>query len=391
MWPSRFPDLDDYDTEEDESPSNGLRQRGNIRSENDTTMRDSPDYGLGATMNGEVTGIHDSQTIVLPPPLDLVLDYLTEEDEVRNSSPRRGGNTADEANIAADTETALDTTMHDAVPASRVPTAPCPILDIDLATISEQDRDDYYYDLFNQNVPIQDINIPPIAYAFPQFEAEIIDSYFELSTFVFKVLTNYDAACERFYTDEQEYNTARHSDCGKIQLSPRQRAHLQHLNIDNVAFKNVRLDICSHWTKLAEVTLEVRPGFSSSETVHVDSFINQMIKTDSSALESFIDHTAHQIADPEQDTTNGKLGFDMKDLETVAKLFVMQQSKAAKEAAKRKYSNNGTWEEYDKVDANRGYAERLTCYSERTGGYSFGSRTWNSGTGGHLFGSRIRW
>ncbi|KAK4955304.1 hypothetical protein LTR10_007499 [Elasticomyces elasticus] len=390
MQPSRFPDLDDYDTEEDESPSNGLRQRGTVRHENDTTMRDSPSYSLNTSYTTEdVTGFHDSQTIKLLPPLDLGLDYLTEEDEVPFNDLRRGSNIADEATIVPDTAAELDTTMRDAVPARRIPTAPFPMLDIDLATMSDQDRDDYYYDLFKTDVPVQDLNIPLIAYAFPQFEAEIIDAYFELSTFVFKVFTNYDAACERFYTDEKDYNAGRYSDCGKIQLSPRQRAHLQHFNIDKIAFKNVRLDICSHWTKLASITLEVRPGTSASEIVHVDHFVNQIAV--GSALETFIDNTAHQIADPEQDTTNGKLGFHMSDLETVAKMFVREQSKAAKEAAKHKYSNNGTWEEYDKANANRGYAEYLTCYSERTGGYSFGSRTWNSGTGGHLFGSRIQW
>ncbi|KAK5700230.1 hypothetical protein LTR17_023108 [Elasticomyces elasticus] len=439
MRPSRFPDLDDYDTEGDEGPSNGLRQRGTVRSENDTTMHDSPDYGLGATVNGDMTGIHDSQTIVLPapldlrrwstarsevdttmrnspgysldtsdttgdvtgfhdsqtielpPPLDLGLAYLTEEDEVRDSSPRRGGTTADDATTAASTEAELDTTMRDAVPASRTATLPLPTLDVDLATMSEQKRQESYEDLFKHDVPIQDINIPSIAHAFPELKDEIIEAYLDFTTFVFTILTNYDAACERFYTDEKEYNAARHSDCGKIVLSPRQYAHLCGLGGKVILFKNVRLDICSHWTKLAEVTLEVRPGSSYSETVHVDSFVNQMVTTGSNALEIFIDHTAHQIADPEQDTTGGKIGFQMQDLEAIAKLFVMQQSKAAKEAAKRKYSNNGTWEEYDKTDANRGYAERLTCYSERTGGYSYSKTTWSSRNSGPLFGSRIQW
>ncbi|KAK3627499.1 hypothetical protein LTR56_019185 [Elasticomyces elasticus] len=412
MRPSLYPDLDDYNTEEDEdeSPSNGLRQRGTVRHENDTTKRDSPDYGLGtsgtngdvtddpesivlpppidlrrwSTARGEVdttmrnspsysldtsdttegvTGFHDSQPIKLLPPPDLGLDYLTEEDEVPDNSPRQGGTTANDASIAADTETELDTTMHDATvatsPAARPITIPSPspntAANLDLSILGAQERYDAYEDLFKRDLPISQIDFPRQTHAFPELKDEIIEAYLDFTTFVFTILTNYDAACERFYTDEKDYNVDRHADCGKILISPRQRIHLQELNVpDNIAFKNVRLDICSHWTKLAEVTLEVRPGSSSSETVHVDSFVNQMIKTDSSALESFIDHTAHQIADPEQDTTGGKLGFHMKNLEAVAKLFVMQQSKAAKEAAKRKYSNNGTWEEYDKADANRG-------------------------------------
>ncbi|KAK5733052.1 hypothetical protein LTR17_010059 [Elasticomyces elasticus] len=448
MRPSLYPDLDDYNTEEDEdeSPSNGLRQRGTVRHENDTTKRDSPDYGLGTSgTNGDVTddpesivlpppidlrrwstarsevdttmhnspsyslntndttegvtGFHDSQSIELLPPLDLGLDYLTEEDEVPDNSPRRGGTTTDDATTSASTETELDTTMHDATvatsPAARPTTIPSPpntAANLDFSILGAQERYDAYEDLFKRDLPISQIDFPLQTHAFPELKDEIIEAYLDFTTFVFTILTNYDAACERFYTDEKEYNVDRHADCGKIQLSPRQRTHLQELNVDEIAFKNVRLDICSHWTKLAEVTLEVRPGSPTSELIHIDSFVNQMMKTDSSALEIFIDNTAHQIADAEQDTTNGKLGFHMKDLEAVAKLFVMQQSKAAKEATKRKYSNNGTWEEYDKADANRGYAERLTCYSERTGGYSFGSRTWNSGTaGGALFGSRIRW
>ncbi|KAK4888753.1 hypothetical protein LTR27_012400 [Elasticomyces elasticus] len=448
MRPSRYPDLVDYDTEEDddEGPSNGLRQRGTVRAGNDTTMRDSPDYGVGATMNGEVTddpeslvlpppidlrrwstarsevdttmrnspsyslntsgtiegvtGFRDSQTIASPPPYDLGLDYLTEEDEVPGNSPRRRSATANDATIAADTETELDTTMHDATiattTAARPITTPSPspntAANLDLSILGAQERYDAYEDLFKRDLPISQIDFPLQTHAFPELKDEIIEAYLDFTTFVFTILTNYDAACERFYTDEKGYNVARHADCGKILLSPKQRIYLQELNVpDNIAFKNVRLDICSHMNKLAEVTLEVRPGSSASEIVHIDSFVNQMAKTDSSALEIFIDNTAHHIADAEHDMTSGKVGFDLNDIEAVAKLFVMQQSKAAKEAAKRKYSNNGTWEEYDKANANRGYAEHLTCYSERTGGYSYSNTTWSSRNSGPLFGSRIRW
>ncbi|KAK3623530.1 hypothetical protein LTR56_011789 [Elasticomyces elasticus] len=389
MRPSRFPDLDDYDTE-DESPSNWLRQRNSARHENDTTMRDSPDYGMGATVTvdmtgfhdsesimlpppldldpdngteddemhdsslntsdttGDVTDFHDSQTIVLPPPLDLGLDYLTEEDEVPMSDLRRKGNTADEAKFAADTKTALDISMRDAVPSSRIVTAPSlpltTMLDLDLPSMGVQERNDIYEDLFKRDVPVTNIAIPPIAFKFPELQDEIIQAYLDHTTFVFTILTNFDVAIERFYTSEPLYNSARHSDCGKIQRSPRQAKHLRSINVQNIEFKNVRLDISSHLATLAEVTLEVR---ESGSTVKVDKFVN-LFYTGYPPLEDFIHRIADRLTDPERDVTGGKPGFSWDDLEHVAKWFVFKQTEAVARVRQRyQYCNDRTWEGKD--------------------------------------------
>ncbi|KAK5704424.1 hypothetical protein LTR97_003442 [Elasticomyces elasticus] len=381
MRPSRFPDLDDYDTEEDEGPSNGLRRRSTVRSENDTTMRDSPDYGLGtSSANGDVTD--DLESIVLPPPLDLDLDngtednevhdsslnksgttgdvtgfhnsptsalprplgldYLAEEDEVPMSYSRRKGNTADEPKIAAGTEAVLDISMRDAVPSSRIVTAPSPplttMLDLDLPSMGVQERNDIYEDLFKRDVPVTNIAIPPIAFKFLELKNEIIQAYLDHTTFVFTILTNFDVAIERFYTSEPVYNSARHSDCGKIQRSPRQAKHLRSVNVQNIEFKNVRLDISSHLATLAEVTLEVR---ESGSTVKVDKFVN-LFYTGYLPLEDFVHRIADRLTDPERDVTGGRPGFSWDDLEHVAKWFVFKQTEAV-----ARYCNDKTWEETD--------------------------------------------
>ena len=223
-----------------------------------------------------------------------------------------------------------------------------------LDLLSPEAREEYYKETFSLAVPIADIEAPFLTDDYKGLETEILRAYLRHTTFIFKIFINYDAAAQRFYADYPRQNSGRYGDCGKLLFSPHVSAHLQTVKAHKALLSNVRLDICTHLTPLAQVTLEVRPG------PRIDHFINHVFHEDDT-LTAFINHCARQIAHPSNDATRGKAGFNLSDVGKLSSLFRVEQNEYDRD--QMLYNNySGPWETEDE---NTGYVEGLNYFAHR--------------------------
>ncbi|TKA66207.1 hypothetical protein B0A55_08624 [Friedmanniomyces simplex] len=139
----------------------------------------------------------------------------------------------------------------------------------------------------------------------------------------------YYSSLDADVTMDEDVTPANNDDDSQIP-SPT-RAHLLQVGAENIEFKNVRLDLTTQFTLLAQVTLAVRVLRSGEEQeeadaeVQIEAYVDQ-IWHGSASLHDFIDRRAEQITDPQRAFTQGKAGFSLADLESVAGLFVARPS-----------------------------------------------------------------
>ncbi|KAK3109492.1 hypothetical protein LTR53_017208 [Teratosphaeriaceae sp. CCFEE 6253] len=230
----------------------------------------------------------------------------------------------------------------------------------DLAALPPDDRQTYYHTLFAHPVPIAHLHRPLLADAYPALADEIHTAYLQHTTFVFRVLVNYDAGAQRFYTSlPRGRNGARYADCGKWVFTCKTLENLRRADADQMVFARVRLDVGTHFTPLAQLTLEVwRPSQPSSLDAggapRVDVFVHPLAHHDPRALR-FVTAQARVIADADRDYTGGKAGFSLDDLWKIAALFRREQS-AFEARAVAGYGYNGDWEGGGQ-NRNTGYME----------------------------------
>lgn len=88
---------------------------------------------------------------------------------------------------------------------------------------------------------------PPQCAQFPDQEADILEAYLDHATFTVKIWVNFDAAENVFFEG------ARAEACGKLQIPQAKLDYLLSMDTKEINFRNVRLDICTPFRKLAMI------------------------------------------------------------------------------------------------------------------------------------------
>lgn len=186
-----------------------------------------------------------------------------------------------------------------------------------LCDMTPQERQDLYEEYFSREVPIEKMKRPKECHDHPHLKNEILEAYLKYTTWVFKVWINYDAACEKLYTD------ARIHDCGQLMLSPKAMEYLSDIGAGAVELRNVRLDIGTAFQTLAHLTLEVRPS-KLDVGPKIDTYVNDLGRGAHPIVMKVINRVRTIVEDSEADATGGKNGFTIEDLEKVAAKVVLR-------------------------------------------------------------------
>jgi hypothetical protein len=102
-----------------------------------------------------------------------------------------------------------------------------------------------------QAVELKNFAPPPQCAQHPEQAEDILDAYLDQATFTVKIWVNFDAAERVFFEGD------RAADCGELQLPKAKLKSLLKLDANEINFANVRLDICTPFRTLAEISLKV--------------------------------------------------------------------------------------------------------------------------------------
>jgi hypothetical protein len=103
-----------------------------------------------------------------------------------------------------------------------------------------------------QTVELKNLTPPPQCAQHPEQAEDILEAYLDNTTFTVKIWVNFDAAERVFFEGD------RAEDCGKLQFPNARLKSLLKLNATEFNFRNLRLDICTPFRALAEISLKVR-------------------------------------------------------------------------------------------------------------------------------------
>lgn len=190
-----------------------------------------------------------------------------------------------------------------------------------------------------QECPLKAFQRPPICSKFPHWADEIFAAYVDHVTFTVRVWANYDSCTKQYFSSDQ----ARVEDCGKLVLSPKQRARLESFG-DTLELKKIRLDIGTPFRTLLQLYITVscsredqlpddddedtrepsKPYGSTMEKVI--SFVDELVDIgdgntvqEHRILRYLVDQLAERIPYTELEQWGGTHGLNLRDLDDIAK------------------------------------------------------------------------
>lgn len=208
----------------------------------------------------------------------------------------------------------------------------------DLATLDPISRKEYYRKCFENIVlKLKDVTPPPLCQQYPKFAIEIFDAFLRYIHVDVVVWTNYDSSTQRFYEAANRVES-----CGKVYLSPEQRAALKNFG-DELQLSNIRFLIGTPFRVLAEMEIDAayptsdeqsqykatRPPYESlnvsahmkPEFRNLDGGLRQPGK-DHPLLRAHIRHVSMRFRNRPFDEWEGKHGLSLADIDWIAEEMV---------------------------------------------------------------------
>ncbi|CAK4024499.1 Hypothetical predicted protein [Lecanosticta acicola] len=187
-------------------------------------------------------------------------------------------------------------------------------------------RQQFYAHLYaDRIIDLQDLAQPPECRQYPQLAAEIAQAYLTHATITMAIWTNYDRYTKRFFQ-----TASRAQDCGKICLSPPQRARVQRL-LQRAEMRKIRLHIGTPFRTLCVLNLTCSSPPDEQQQRSYPLGVTGYLVEDSlygshNLLEAFAQRNVDNIltdglAAGEEDDGN-KRGLTLADVDEIAKDFV---------------------------------------------------------------------
>ncbi|KAK4498286.1 hypothetical protein PRZ48_010944 [Zasmidium cellare] len=190
-----------------------------------------------------------------------------------------------------------------------------------LTDLSLPEREQYYTNLWsNMDIDLKDLTLPNLYHQYPQLADEMLTAYFYHITVNVKIWSNYDSPTGQFFF----YPFNRLADCGKIYLTPKQRRRLDALG--PFQLMNVRFEIGTPFRTLFRVLVSTRLN-ENLEACGLDArgFQVEDPHQPHDALRELVKGAVGNIR--ADGLAEGVVGLGLKDLDEIAKDFVLKESK----------------------------------------------------------------
>ncbi|KAF2173959.1 hypothetical protein M409DRAFT_48862 [Zasmidium cellare ATCC 36951] len=199
--------------------------------------------------------------------------------------------------------------------------------DTRLTDLSDIERQQYYEALWaNNEIELKDLAQPKLHSQYPQFSDEILLAYFTHTTIITKVWSNYDSPERQFFWHPRN----RFNDCGKLHLTPNQRRRLNTLDLETLQMLHVRFDIGTPFRTLFKVHLRsVKNESSAVYRLDSEGYWENDPHAPHGDLEEVIKEGVKNSR--EDGLPEGQVGLRLKDLDEIAKDFVLRENCAKRQ------------------------------------------------------------
>lgn len=183
--------------------------------------------------------------------------------------------------------------------------------------MSKDAREEMYRDEFADiELELQDMELPPQYYNFPDFKDEILRAFLFHTRFIVKVWANYDSVEQQFYDHAERLKS-----CGKLDLSPKRYKHFENLDGEVFQFHKMRLDIGTPFRTLFNMLIDVEESRTSLSGWKLDVSFREVpdVRSPHYILESLLESASRSVM--EDGVRKGQTGLMFSELEDIAKEF----------------------------------------------------------------------